>query len=145
MAMQRRAIIDISAAHMRHAMASIAWDSRLIQWLHRLLIDTLPPSYMASYLDILQTLRSKIPTLVDRFIAAHPPDYSPELLSPVLKKKWEPQAVPKTRVLNHNAVIVALPSMPTSGPVPSRLQKWYQHLATMTQIVQVTLPVMSEY
>lgn len=143
-AMQRRAIIDTSATHMRQVMASIAWDSRLIQWLHRLLMDALPPLYMACYLDILQTLRSKLPALMDRFISAHPPDQSQEILVPILKKKWEPKVVPKNRQLNQNAVIVALPSMPTSGPVPSRLQKWYQHLATMTQIVQVTLPAMSE-
>lgn len=144
-AMQCRAIVDSSAAHMRQVLATIAWDFRLIKWLHCLLLDALPPFYMTCYLDILQTLRTKLPTLMERFIAAHPPDLDVEILTPVLKKKWEPQVAPKVRNLNQNAVIVALPSMPSSGPVPSRLQKWYQHLATMTQIVQVTLPIMSEY
>lgn len=143
-AMQRRVVVDKSASRMRKALASVAWDSRLTQWLHCLLMDSLPSTYMASYLDILQTLKSKLPTLMDKMLFGRPLNISQELLAPVMKKKWEPQIATKVRKLGHNAVIVALPSMPTSGPVPNRLQKWYQHLATITQIVQVTLPMTSE-
>ncbi|KAM7343581.1 reduction in Cnn dots 1 isoform 2-T2 [Cochliomyia hominivorax] len=142
-AMQRRVVVDKSASRMRKALASVAWDSRLTQWLHCLLMDCLPSTYMASYLDILQTLKSKLPTLMDKMLFGRPLNVSQELLAPVMKKKWEPQIATKVRKLAHNAVIVALPSMPTSGPVPNRLQKWYQHLATITQIVQVTLPMTS--
>ncbi|XP_059225572.1 KAT8 regulatory NSL complex subunit 3 isoform X2 [Stomoxys calcitrans] len=142
-AMQRRVIVDKSAARMRKALASVAWESRLTQWLHSLLMDCLPATYMASYLDILQTLKSKLPTLMDKMLFGRPLNISQELLAPVLKKKWEPQIAIKSRNLSQNAVIVALPSMPTGGPVPNRLQKWYQHLATITQIVQVTLPMTS--
>ncbi|XP_073844658.1 reduction in Cnn dots 1 isoform X2 [Musca autumnalis] len=141
--MQRRVVVDKSAARMRKALASVGWEARLTQWLHCLLMDTLPATYMASYLDILQTLKSKLPTLMDKMLFGRPLNISQELLAPVLKKKWEPQIATKTRKLPQNAVIVALPSMPTSGPVPNRLQKWYQHLATITQIVQVTLPMTS--
>ncbi|XP_065367189.1 KAT8 regulatory NSL complex subunit 3 isoform X1 [Calliphora vicina] len=142
-AMQRRVVVDKSASRMRKALASVAWDSRLTQWLHCLLMDCLPSTYMASYLDILQTLKSKLPTLMDKMLFGRPLNVSQELLAPVMKKKWEPQIATKIRKLAQNAVIVALPSMPTSGLVPNRLQKWYQHLATITQIVQVTLPMTS--
>uniref|UniRef100_A0A1B0A4L3 KANSL3 helical domain-containing protein n=1 Tax=Glossina pallidipes TaxID=7398 RepID=A0A1B0A4L3_GLOPL len=141
--MQRRVVVDKSAARMRKALASISWDTRLTQWLHSLLMEALPSTYMASYLDILQTLKSKLPTLIDKVLFGRPMNVSQELLAPVMKKKWEPHIATKSRKLAHNAVIVALPSMPTSGPVPNRLQKWYQHLATITQIVQVTLPMTS--
>lgn len=142
--MQRRVVVDKSASRMRKALASVAWESRLTQWLHCLLMDCLPATYMASYLDILQTLKSKLPTLMDKMLFGRPLNISQELLAPVLKKKWEPQIATKLRKLPYNAVIVALPSMPTGGPVPNRLQKWYQHLATITQIVQVTLPMTSK-
>ncbi|KAL9919968.1 reduction in Cnn dots 1 isoform 1-T1 [Glossina fuscipes fuscipes] len=141
--MQRRVVVDKSAARMRKALASISWDTRLTQWLHSLLMEALPSTYMASYLDILQTLKSKLPSLIDKVLFGRPMNVSQELLAPVMKKKWEPHIATKSRKLAHNAVIVALPSMPTSGPVPNRLQKWYQHLATITQIVQVTLPMTS--
>lgn len=143
--MQRRVVVDKSAARMRKALASISWDTRLTQWLHSLLMEALPSTYMASYLDILQTLKSKLPTLIDKVLFGRPMNVSQELLAPVMKKKWEPHIATKSRKLAHNAVIVALPSMPTSGPVPNRLQKWYQHLATITQIVQVTLPMTSQF
>ncbi|XP_067627115.1 KAT8 regulatory NSL complex subunit 3 isoform X2 [Eurosta solidaginis] len=138
--MQRRAVVDKSASRMRKALAGIAWDSRLTQWLHCLLIDSLPSTYMASYLDILQTLKSKVPTLIDKMLFARPLNFSQELLAPVMKNKWEPSVNTKIRKLTHNSVILALPSVPTSGPVPKRLQKWYHQLASITQVVQVTLP-----
>ncbi|XP_054090255.1 KAT8 regulatory NSL complex subunit 3 isoform X2 [Zeugodacus cucurbitae] len=139
-AMQRRVAIDKSASRMRRALAAVAWDSRLTQWLHCLLMDSLPSTYMASYLDILQTLKSKLPTLMDKMLFGRPLNVSQELLAPVMKNKWEPIVSTKVRKLTQNAVIVALPSVPTSGPVPNRLQKWYHQLASITQIVQVTLP-----
>ncbi|XP_014091919.3 KAT8 regulatory NSL complex subunit 3 isoform X2 [Bactrocera oleae] len=138
--MQRRVAVDKSASRMRRALAAVAWDSRLTQWLHCLLMDSLPSTYMASYLDILQTLKSKLPTLMDKMLFGRPLNVSQELLAPVLKNKWEPIVNTKARKLTQNAVIVALPSVPTSGPVPNRLQKWYHQLASITQIVQVTLP-----
>ncbi|XP_017480243.1 PREDICTED: KAT8 regulatory NSL complex subunit 3 isoform X1 [Rhagoletis zephyria] len=138
--MQRRSVVDKSASRMRKALAAVAWDSRLTQWLHFLLMDSLPSTYMASYLDILQTLKSKLPSLMDKMLFGRPLNVSQELLAPVMKNKWEPVANTKVRKLTQNAVIVALPSVPTSGPVPNRLQKWYHQLASITQIVQVTLP-----
>lgn len=143
--MQRRVAVDKSASRMRRALAAVAWDSRLTQWLHCLLMDSLPSTYMASYLDILQTLKSKLPTLMDKMLFGRPLNVSQELLAPVLKNKWEPIVNTKARKLTQNAVIVALPSVPTSGPVPNRLQKWYHQLASITQIVQVTLPSNGKY
>lgn len=140
-AMQRRVLIDKSAKRFRRSLASVSWEPRLTQWLHGLLMECLPPTYMASYLDILQTLKSKLPTLMDKMLFGRPMNISQELLAPVLKKQWEPVVTTKQRKLTQDAIIIAIPSMPTHGPVPSRIQKWYQHLATITQIVQISLPM----
>jgi len=71
---------------------------------------------------------------------SRPLNNSQELLAPVMKKRWEPNILPKGRQLTHNAIMVVLPTMPTSGPVSDRMQKWYQELATITQVVQISLP-----
>jgi len=108
-------------------------------------MEHLPPSYMASYLDIMQTLKSKLPTLTDKMLFSRPLNNSQELLAPVMKKRWQPDILTKSRQLTHNAIMVAVPTMPTTGPVPERMQNWYQALASITQIVQITLPNSSKF
>ncbi|KAH8401334.1 hypothetical protein KR009_004629 [Drosophila setifemur] len=139
-AVHRRVSVDKSASRLRKALANVAWDQRITQWLHALLMEYLSPSYMASYLDMLQALKTKLPTLVDKMLFSRPMNNSQELLAPVMKKRWEPNILPKNRQLSHNAIMVVLPTMPTSGQVPERMQKWYQSLATITQVAQITLP-----
>ncbi|XP_017866609.1 PREDICTED: KAT8 regulatory NSL complex subunit 3 isoform X3 [Drosophila arizonae] len=136
----RRVAVDKSSSRMRRALASVAWEPRTTQWLHALLMEHLPPSYMASYLDIMQTLKSKVPTLIDKMLFSRPLNNSQELLAPVMKQRWHPDILAKSRHLTHNAIMVAIPNMPTSGPVPQRMQNWYEALASITQIVQITLP-----
>lgn len=53
-AVLRRTVIDKSVKRTRKLFASISWDSKLIQWLHQLLIDNLSTQYLGAYLDILQ-------------------------------------------------------------------------------------------
>ncbi|KRG05338.1 uncharacterized protein Dmoj_GI18463, isoform F [Drosophila mojavensis] len=136
----RRVAVDKSSSRMRRALASVAWEPRTTQWLHALLMEHLPPSYMASYLDIMQTLKSKVPTLIDKMLFSRPLNNCQELLAPVMKQRWQPDILAKSRHLTHNAIMVAIPNMPTSGPVPQRMQNWYEALASITQIVQITLP-----
>ncbi|EDV56085.2 KAT8 regulatory NSL complex subunit 3 isoform X2 [Drosophila erecta] len=136
----RRISSDKSAARFRKLLASVAWESRITQWIHALLMEHLSPSYMASYLDIMQTLKTKLPTLVDKMLFGRPLNNSQELLAPVMKKRWEPNILHKARQLTHNAIMVVLPTMPTSGTTSDRMQKWSQSLGTITQVVQISLP-----
>lgn len=137
---QKRVIIDKSVQRMRKILSGISWDSRLTQWLHSVLMESLPPLYMASYLDILQTLKSKLPSLMDKMLFGKPMNINQDLLTPVMKKQWDPVLVAKTRKLPSYSVIVVIPSSPTTGSVPSRMQKWYQLFATIAQIVQINVP-----
>lgn len=95
----RRVVIDKSAARMRKSLAKIAWEQRSTQWLHGLLMDNLPPSYMASYLDILQTLKSKVPSLVDKMMFGRPISGNQDILGTVLKRAWEPLVVHKVHMM----------------------------------------------
>lgn len=94
----RRTSVDIAARRFRETLASTGWDWRLVQWLHNLLFERLPQEYLAIYLDILQTLRLKIPQLIDKMIAVQPNisakggSITWETLGSLLKRSWDPVA-----------------------------------------------------
>lgn len=137
----RRVVIDKAVARMRKALAKVSWEPRLTQWLHGLMMDSLPPTYMASYLDILQTLKSKVPALVDKMMFARPISTNQEILGPVLKKAWEPCVVHKNRKLPGQAIIVIVPASPVMAAPSARIQRWYSLFATMANVVPIQMNI----
>ncbi|XP_062554041.1 KAT8 regulatory NSL complex subunit 3-like [Armigeres subalbatus] len=136
----RRMVIDKSVGRLRQALSSVTWDPRLTQWIHGLLVESLPPSYLAAYIDILQTLKAKLPNLVDKMIFGRPINMHQELLGPVLKKPWEPIVAHKNRKLPGQPYIVVVPSGPNMTSPSTRLQKWYSLFATMASVIPITMP-----
>lgn len=146
----RRCVIDKSVSRIRKALAKVGWEARLTQWLHGLLMDSLSPSYMASYLDILQTLKTKVPSMVEKMMFGRPVSVQSDVLQPVLKRAWEPCVVHKNRKLPGQAIIIIVPSSPcqlTTGAsanapqlqsVPSsRMQRWYTLFTSMANVVPI--------
>lgn len=67
------------------------WDMKLIRWLHSLLVENLSTSYLAAYLEILQTLRKRIPSLIDKIVGANNQIVKGvEGLNPLTKPPWDP-------------------------------------------------------
>lgn len=134
----RRCSVDKSVARMRTALSAIQWDIRITQWIHGLMIDNLPPSYMTSYLDILQAMRAKIPTLVDKMISGRP--LHQDYLQVISKRPWGANVPTKQRKLpGQSPVIVIIPSSFSSSTnqPSSRLKRWYALLNTMTNVVPI--------
>lgn len=104
----RRTSVDIAARRFRETLASTGWDWRLVQWLHHLLFEHLSQEYLVIYLDILQTLRPKIPQLIDKMIAVQPNINSRtgpitwETLGSLLKRSWDPvsQSLSGSKLVN---------------------------------------------
>lgn len=135
----RRADIDKSCQRMRQALAAVNWDIRLTQWLHGVLIEHLPPSYMSLYLDILQTLKAKLPALIDKMIFGRTPPGAQDIMGPVMKEPWEPKINHKNRKLPNQPIIIILPNGPSVSPASNRMQKWFALFATMGSVVPIAI------
>lgn len=138
----RRCSIDKSVARMRLTLASVHWDPRLTQWLHTVMSDHLPPTYMASYLDILQTLRTKVPTLVDKMLAIRPPTFNQDYMQAVIKRPWGANVPTKSRKLpGQSPIIVIVPATLNVYSInqqpSSRMKRWFSLLGTMASIAPI--------
>ncbi|GLV31125.1 Reduction in Cnn dots 1 [Carabus blaptoides fortunei] len=143
----RRAVIDKSVQRVRGLMASISWDTRLTQWLHTLFIEHLSTSYLAAYLDILQTLKSKLPTFVEKMMFGsnninRQGVTSNENLYPLLKRTWDPVWASvmqdKPKKLPGNPIIIVAASATSVTSTPSkRLHRWVNLLGTLANVLTV--------
>ncbi|XP_066992053.2 KAT8 regulatory NSL complex subunit 3 [Anabrus simplex] len=146
---QRRTIVDRSARRVRHLLACYNWETKITQWLHITLLENLSPTYLAIYLDILQTMRAKAPSLVDRMIgsstAVNRPGLSGlESLNIILKQPWDPVASSlnelKPRRLPGNPVLLMVPSTPMCSSAQTQRQKqWESYFSSLGMVASVMI------
>lgn len=135
--LRRNANIEKSVSRMRLALASVHWEPRLTQWLHGLLMAHLPLKYMVSYIDILQALKRKIPTLIDKMLYGKPIDLHLDYLNAISNDSWEPSMAPKTRTLPNQSVIIVVPSSANTVAASLREKRWFELLGTLTTVVPI--------
>ncbi|KAK0081469.1 hypothetical protein PV325_012111 [Microctonus aethiopoides] len=146
---QRRSSIDTSSKRFRETLASTGWDWRIIQWLHSSLISNLSREYLVIYLDILQTLRSKIPQLIDKMITPVQINNSSviqtgpiplESLTAFLKRPWDPVSshlnANRPKKLPGNPILIVT-SSGINVNLSSRQHKWVTQLSAFGMVVTV--------
>ncbi|KAK0183455.1 hypothetical protein PV327_001495 [Microctonus hyperodae] len=146
---QRRSSVDTSSKRFREILASTGWDWRIIQWLHTSLINNLSKEYLVIYLDILQTLRSKIPQLIDKMITPMQINNSSviqsgpiplESLNGFLKKSWDPVSLHlianRSRKLPGNPILIVT-SSGINVNLTARQHKWVTQLSAFGMVVTI--------
>lgn len=133
--LRRNAIIEKSVSRFRQALASVQWESRITQWLHSLLMKHLSSIYMVSYIDILQSLKRKIPTLVDKMLyAGKSIDMHTDYMNAIMKSSWEPTMTSKARTLPSQPIIIVVPSSACSVSASTREKRWIDLLSTVATV-----------
>ncbi|KAL4231455.1 KAT8 regulatory NSL complex subunit 3 [Mactra antiquata] len=146
----RRLQVDKTAKRVRQALAGVKWDIRLTQWLHGTLLENLSTSMLATYIEVLQTLRAKVPNLVDRMTVgvgncSSTHGITGEFMSSMLKKSWDPvsnmYSQNKLQKLPCTPLILVAPSGPTNANSlqSKRLRYWTSQLASLGKVIPVTM------
>ncbi|XP_052773683.1 KAT8 regulatory NSL complex subunit 3-like [Mya arenaria] len=147
---QRRNQVDKTAKRVRHALATYKWNPKLMQWLHGVLLDNLGTQALAIYLEVLQTLRTKIPSLIDRMTSVggtslRSQQLSGEVLANIIKKSWDPihstYSQMKLKKLPGNPLILVAPSGPTgpNSPQTKRMRYWNNQLMGLGKVIPVMM------
>ena len=147
----RRVAVDKATKRVRQILSRIEWDTKLTTWLHSSMVDGLSIPLLACYLDIIQTLRSKVPTLVDKMVAGGTTNRrvsagTTDNLTALLKRPWDATVAltsfQRPRKITGTPLLLIVPGGPTTGATGNSTKRsrfWHHHLSHFGKVIPVTM------
>ncbi|XP_033126456.1 KAT8 regulatory NSL complex subunit 3-like [Anneissia japonica] len=150
----RRIHLDKCAKRFRQTMSAIVWDTKTTTWLHSVLVNNLSLTLLTIYLDVLQTLKCKVPSLIDKMIHFSSTLHrgsgtTVEALNLLLKRPWDPAISTlnqhKPKKLPNAPLLLLTPSSAQhqSHSQSRRMKFWQSQLSNMGKVVPITMHVSS--
>lgn len=148
-ALKRRLAIDKNASKMRRLFSSVGFKNPNLQWLHDQLTQILPWYLLAPYLDILGSLRSKIPELMNYSLEpllSKGDTKVARALAVVSRKPWDPINSSSLNILKQKLshatqpIIFTVPTrsvLPRPAPQMKRMRFWNTQLSSFGKIQTV--------
>ncbi|KAK9508475.1 hypothetical protein O3M35_006025 [Rhynocoris fuscipes] len=140
----RRIAVDKSARRLRTLFSIFSWQYQLIRWLHFLWLDILHHEYLVAYVEILQALKKKVPSLIERLIlgTSMSNKANPDILFMMLQSPWDPASLSLPchlpRRLPGNPLFLIVPSGTVNTNTPNtRIHRWYSHLSAIGTVMLV--------
>lgn len=147
----RKLALEKATKRFRKSFGSAMWNPKFIVWLHGIMIDGLGSSLFLCYLEILQSLKRKVPSLFERVLlsdkAASEKEMSAGLpqLGSRLRKSWEPSVGLHTKVvLEKFPTAPFLITIPSGPSVPHQSTKrnrfWNNQLMNFGKAIPISVP-----
>lgn len=143
----RRNLTEKTSSKFRYLFAATgSWDLNLLNWLHLTLAENLSNSFLQIYLDAMQHLRQRLPTLVDKF-------FTPIKSNPVLSVKISKQIVQpdpiqgilnnhKPKRLAHSPLFLIVPNGPQIAHqfTSQRMKHWHSIFGSLGKVITINIP-----
>jgi len=146
-ALKRRSAIDKCARAMRRLFTSVGYSHPNLQWLHLKMVEILPHYMLGPYLDVLCSLRSKIPHLMNvslEPIIQQGDTKAGRALGLTTRKPWDPLTASHMNILrqklghSNTPFILCVPNRPPSpknSPQMRRMRFWNTQLGSFGKII----------
>lgn len=136
----KRNLLEQTANKFRELFASTYWEPNLLNWLHNTILEHLNPNYKTVYLDSLQILKHKIPSLIETFYTVKAENKAKPFLNDPL---FNTLSHYKLKKLLRKPVFIIIPNGPQMSPHQSvRLKYWHSMFSSMGKVI--TVPIMAK-
>lgn len=143
---KRKIVTEKCARQLRIIIANTFCDFDIIGWIHQLILDKGNLSTVTSYLNILQVLRIKIPTIIDKILKMYSGQLGYGYLSQLLKKSWDPSTPilnqHKPKKLSGNPVLMMSSAgfdLSKAQNESSRFHFWTNNLNALCKIMYIPM------